>query len=461
MVTQPVLLIALPLAGAFAAPLVYMASKKALKPYILTMLGINLIISAMLLWDVKENGAVMENIAGFAPPVGIFLAVGSIGGILAALINLFGFFNYMTFKQDKPDLRFSMLYMLGIASSTGIVITGDIFNMFVFFEITSVIAYALVASSKEKASVEGALKYVVLGTIGSSFILLGIGLIYAELRTLNLYDISARIGTMSTSMRLAAYTFLIVGLGVEAELFPFNGWVPSVYGNSDPQIASYLVFAPSKAAIYAIFRVSITLFSFASARDVAMAIGVFTLLIGEIGALAEKEPKRILAYSSIGQMGLIVMATAMNTALGIIAVAFLMISHASGKALLFLSTEYHGTDGFKHPVVLGSAMVGVFTLMGIPPFAGFWGKWYLLLSMANGGMWYLLSIIVLTSSIEAYYLARFMYNGMKTEGEKKPSNAIMLTMVIMALIAIGAGLYADMIYRIVHATAISLLGGGI
>ncbi|MCD6383190.1 MAG: hypothetical protein J7L88_01860 [Thermoplasmata archaeon] len=467
MVVHPTLLIVLPLVGAFSVSLIRRYGGGAIKLYGSAYLFLNLIISAVLFMEVRSGGEVTERIAGYSPPVGIFLAVGAVNAVLVLLINLFAAFNYLTFnpKDKEPFHRFTVLYLLGVASSSGIVLTGDLFNMFVFFEIAAVSSYALVASSKDERSVGSAIKYMILGSVGSTFMLISIALIYSELRTLNLYDIAHRIGEMGGAVRTAAFTFLIVGIGVEAEIFPFNGWVPGVYGRSDGNISSFLVLGPSKAAIYAILRVLITLFYGSSSRavmmDIAMVLGLITLVVGEVAALSEKDPKRMLAFSSIGQMGLILIAISLGSAAGIVAAVFLMVSHASVKSALFLSSDVYRQGGMRYTLTGALSVGAVLGLVGMPPFAGFWGKWYLLSGAADEGLWIVIAAVIFTTAVEAYYLARFLSRGlsMKKRGGVKPTRVI--TMTVMVGVSLLVGLFASVIYEMVSAGVTTLLSGGI
>ena len=456
----PVLLIAFPLFFAFLAPLIYMASKKSIKYYTLAVLILNTILSYFLFFRVMNEGVVYEQLSGFYPPVGILLAVGYLGAILAMLINTLATINYISFfDEDSHPLRFSMLYMLVTASSTGIVITGDLFNMFVFFEITAVGSYGLLASHGTKRSYEGAIKYIVLGSIGSSFILLGIATIYGYLKTLNFYDIAARMHTMPLTAQLMAFTFLVIGIGVEAEIFPLNGWVPDAYQGASSRVASFMVLGPSKAGIYAIARLMFTLIPFTKGYELALILGALTLLIGELAALNQKDVKRMLAYSSIGQMGLILIAFSLHSEMALIAAIFLMVNHALAKSLLFLSSRTYSPGILKNPVIGASIFIGALAIIGMPPFPGFWGKWYLIVDMAHTGLWFMILVILFAAIVEAIYYARFLWKGTGSEkvslllGEK-------IAIVSLAVLLVLVAIFPFLLYNPAVNAASSLFGGG-
>ena len=456
----PVLLIAFPLFFAFLAPLIYYLSKKSIKFYTLGVLILNTILSYFLFFRVMDEGVVYEQLSGFYPPVGILLAVGYLGSILAMLINTLATINYVSFFDEKShSLRFSMLYMLVTASSTGIVVTGDLFNMFVFFEITAVGSYGLLASKDTKKSYEGAIKYIVLGSIGSSFILLGIATIYGYLKTLNFYDIAARISTMPIEAKLMAFTFLVIGIGVEAEIFPLNGWVPDAYQGASSRVASFMVLGPSKAGIYAIARLIFTLIPFSDGYELALILGALTLLIGELAALNQKDVKRMLAYSSIGQMGLILIALSLHSRIALIAAVFLIVNHALAKSLLFLGSRNYASGILKNPVIGASIFIGALSIIGMPPFPGFWGKWYLIVDMAHNGLWFMISVVLFAAIVEAVYYARFLFRGTGNEkvtllpGEKVAIISLAVLLVIIAL-------FPFLLYNPASNAATSFLGGG-
>ena len=459
----PVLLIAFPLFFGFLAPLINMISKRAVKYYTIGVLLLNTLIALVIFINVSNHGIIYEELSGFYPPVGILLSVGYLGAILALLINALSPIVYLSyFGNAENSVKFSMMYLLVTASSTGIVITGDLFNMFVFFEITAVGSYGLIASMKTKQAFEGAFKYIVLGSIGSSFILLGIATIYGYLKTLNFYDIALRISSMPESARLMAFIFLIIGIGVEAEIFPLNGWVPDAYQGASNRVASFLSLGPSKAGIYAIARLLFTLIPIANGFRLSLLLGILTLIIGELAALRQKDTKRMLAYSSIGQMGLILVAFSMHSSLAFVAAIFLMISHAMAKSLLFLGTRNYSSGYLKNPWIAGAIFIGVLSIIGMPPFPGFWGKWYLIVNMASQGFWVIILLIIFAAIVEAVYYARFLFKGTgdKMEDKKGLTRSEIAAIVILAALLVFVGIFPQYIFAPAVKAAASLMGGG-
>jgi len=456
----PVLLIALPLLFAFLAPLVGMVSRRMVKLYTLLVLILNALLSILLFINVMANGVVYEQLSGFYPPVGILLSVGYLGAILAVLINVLSPVVYLSyFGEAENSVKFSMLYMLVTASSTGIVITGDLFNMFVFFEITAVGSYGLVASLRTKEAFEGSFKYIVLGSIGSAFILMGIATIYGYLKTLNFYDIALRIDTMPETARLMSFIFLIVGIGVEAEIFPLNGWVPDAYQGASNRVASFLSVGPSKAGIYAIARLIFTLIPIMSGFELSLLLGIFTLVVGELAALRQRDVKRMLAYSSIGQMGLILIALSLHSETALVAAVFLMVGHALAKSILFIGSRDYSGGLLRNPLIAGPLFLGVLSIVGMPPFPGFWGKWYLMVDLASRGAWTIILLIVFTAIVEGVYYSRYLFRGLNGEIRTLTKSEI-ASIIILASILILIGLFPQYLYDPAVMAARSLLGGG-
>jgi len=446
MVTYPVLLIGIPLLIAFIIPLV----KKYGSIISLGTLAFNTLIAIEVFFHVYSHGKIYETIAGFNPPLGIFLAIDGLSALVALIINLFAFINFFGIARQS-DYKFSMLYLLAVAGSTGIVLTGDIFNMFVFFEITAVASYALVASRKDEKAVEGAIKYMILGSIASTFILIGIAIIYNQLKSLNIYDVAIRIGSMDTKLMLTSFAFLLTGIGVEAELFPLNGWVPSAYQGAKASIASLLSFAPSKAAIYAIARIIMVIFPYQHACNIALITGIITLLIGEFAAFMQEDIKRMLAYSSIGQMGLILIAISLagnNIENALPAIFFLIVGHASSKASLFLLSEKN--DGGK--LARYTMVMGVLGIIGMPPFASFWGKWYLLLASMSEDLWIVIILIFLSAIVEAGYFAKYM-------SRQKYGNELRMTYKVAMAVMVTFSLLFGILPLLTKIASLPLWGG--
>ncbi len=469
---RPVLLIAFPLFFAFLSPIIGLWSKKWVRYLIIFATALNATLAGLLLLEVFQH-PVFDIIGGFQPPLGIVLMVGPLGAIIAFIINLVAFIiSIYNLKVEKePIVRYSMLYLLLVMGSTGMVLTGDLFNLFVFLEVTSIASYSLAAYNKDKKGFLGAMKYVIIGSIGSTFVLLGITLIYSELRTLNMLDIAARIGTMDPYVKIIAFTSLFLGFGVEAEMFPLNTWVPDVYDGAPNPISAAFASLPAKAGIFALARVIFTMFSFTNFLWFVVIMGLLTVFFGELIAYTQKNLKRMLAYSSIGQMGMIIMGLGIGTTLAVEGAFYQMIAHALGKALLFIaagfliyaakSDKIEDMKGMaRNPLVGIPLLIGALSIMGMPPFAGFYGKFFILMGGFSEGYYAIIALFLAASIVEVAYYARFI----KIVFEKgnrviRPDAATYIPLILLAILIVLIGVYPKPILAVLQHVSAFITGG--
>jgi formate hydrogenlyase subunit 3/multisubunit Na+/H+ antiporter MnhD subunit len=339
---SPVLLLAVPLGLALCVPLVGRVSRKAtgFVPVIASLF--NLVVSIRLLPTVLEE-PIVANLGGFSPPFGITLFAGPVGVLLSALIALAGLvvsLYALSYIKTGPTVRYHTLYMLLLVGATGVVLTGDVFNLFVFFEILCISSYALVAYVGDRAGIEASIKYLIQGALGSALLLIGIGLLYGIFGTLNMADIAARMGSADPTSVFVAMALIVVGLGVEAAMFPLNAWLPDAHSSAPSSISAILSGIAIQVGLYAVIRMVFTVFGASSMFLFFAFMGLLTLLIGELCAFAQSNIKRMLAYSSIGQIGLILFAVGIATAGSVTGGLFQMVSHTLSKALLFLAVGY-------------------------------------------------------------------------------------------------------------------------
>ena len=471
---RPVLLIALPLFFAFLSPLIGIWSKKGVRYLIIFATALNATLAGILLLEALQK-PVFDIIGGFQPPLGIVLMVGPLGAIIAFVINLVAFaISIYNLKVEKePIVRYSMLYLLLVMGSTGMVLTGDLFNLFVFLEVTSIASYGLAAYNKDKKGYLGAMKYVIIGSIGSTFVLLGIALIYSQLRTLNMLDIAARIGTMDPYVKIMAFTSLFLGFGVEAEMFPLNTWVPDAYDGAPHPISAAFASLPAKAGVFALARVIFTMFSFTNFLWFVVVMGLLTVFFGEIVAYTQKDLKRMLAYSSIGQMGMIIMGLGIGTTLAVEGAFYQMIAHALGKALLFIAAGfliYAARSGkiedmkgmARNPLIGIPLLIGALSIMGMPPFAGFYGKFFILMGGFSQGYYAIIALFLAASIVEVAYYARFIKivfergNGNKVI---RPDAATYVPLIILAIIIVVIGVYPKPILTVLQHVGTFIAGG--
>ena len=256
----PVLVIFCPLIGALLCPIVSWFNRQAGRWLVTILSGSSLIASALLLCQIRENGRIHYWFGNWEPPYGIEFSVDSMNGVLLVLIGLMGFLSAlfgMPFQQGNSRFKsagyYSILSLL-ITGLLGMTATGDVFNLYVFLEITSLSGYALIAMGGDKG-VTSAFRYLLIGTIGASFYLLGIAFIYGETGTLNMYDMSGLVGpVVESGTTMVAMVFFILGFGIKMALFPLHGWQPAAYSEAHPGAAPLIAGVMGKVPAYAMLR---------------------------------------------------------------------------------------------------------------------------------------------------------------------------------------------------------------
>ena len=477
---NPIYYVALPLITAFLLPLFGKIHKELIR-IIPGLLFAYLVFNSVVLFTqvTTTHHAIVVQIAGWAPPIGINLMFTAFSGFIAGLISLLGFLVWMysyRFKKVGFDnsLKYFVLLMLITAGSIGVVLTGDLFNQFVFLEIVSLSTYPLIAFYQGRDGAEASFKYLIVGSFASVSLLLGILLIYSQLGTLNMADIAAHMGEMDPKIKVISFILIFLAFGIEAEMFPLNGWAPDAYSQAPGPIGSVFAGMTAKAGIYAMIRLVYTIFDFDSTFKLLLIMGIITLIVSEGIALRQDKLKRMLAYSSLGQMGLLMIAFGINTKAGVIAGIFILFNHVVIKSLLFLSGSFltynskqkYIKDAFgtakQLPLTALLFGIGAFAIVGLPPFSGFWGKLYLLMASADANMMALVIVVLSVSVVEIVYYFRVV-NGIyfkKSSGEFKPQKPkwnASLTMIILALAIIVVGLYPDLIYGFIQNAANSLM----
>ncbi len=466
MVGSPVFLIAIPLLAAFLIPLLGMVWKELVRIVPGLVLAYLTFLSATLYIDVINSDTIVETIAGWRAPWGIDLVFSPLTGFLSTIMTFMGFIVWLYSYRFKRNVEFEaakkyfIFLMLLVAASVGIVITGDIFNQFVFIEITGISAYALTAFYTGRNSAEAAFKYLVMGSLSASALLIAIIIVYAQLGTLNMAEIAANIDNMNVEYRIIAMIFFIIGIGVEAEIFPLNGWAPDAYTEAPGPVGGAFAGIVVKAGIYAMVRMMFTLFNISGPMQILIIIGMITLIIAETSALRQDKLKRMLAYSSIGQMGLVLVAFGMGTQAGVFAALFLMLNHAIIKPMLFLSGSYLEFNtknkyikeitgmGKKMPVVSAIFVLGALAISGLPPFSGFWSKLSVLTAAADENMILIITLVLIISLVEIVYYFRvinrlffFDYDLEISVEPHKPGWNGMVALFVLAGIILFIGFY--------------------
>ncbi len=342
-------------------------------------------------------------------------------------------------------------YLLLTGGLMGVVLTGDLFNLFVFLEITGLATYALVATGDRPAAAVAALKYLMIGTVGASVYLIGVGYLYLRTGTLNMVDLSiilageatwggdswvATAGALYTDpLVIASFAFVAAGLGVKAAIFPLHVWQPDAYQQAPDTVTIYISALVSTAAAYALGRILLVVFSPAFFAETPLAANVLLVLtassvvLGSLLAAAQQQVKRLFAYSSVAHFGLIMtaFAVAVHPAAGPTATRFAiygavvhLLAHGLIKAGLFAAAgtlgagvgartvESYAGLARARPVTAGAIAVLGFGLVGVPPIIGFLGKWYIALGAIAAGLWPVVAVVLASTLLSLLYVARLL-----------------------------------------------------
>jgi len=409
-------LIALPLIAAFLLPIIYQQSQSVGRVLLPTVLLINLLIAAFLWRYIGHAGTQYIAMGGFPIPMGIVFYVDSFALLFVMMLNL----GTALLWLGKPliNIREEVILLVVVAAGCGLVLSGDLFNVYVFYEILAVASYGLAASGNTPAGYAASIRYLILGSLGSSLMLLGITILYALTGTLNLAHFASMSAQLNSPVGLVAFVLILIGLGVKAELFPVNTWVPEVYSTAPVRIAALLGGIVSKLAFVVILRLLVLIYSDSHAHLLLLALGTFGVLAGELAALRSSHLRQVLAYSSIGQLGLIAIAFSIPNEWGVFAGIAIALHHTLAKSALFMLADKWGgyINHLAGAYYSGKVSTILFlllalSLIGIPPLPGFWAKLLLLqagLSVENSWYHVAIAVVLLATVIETAYFVKIL-----------------------------------------------------
>lgn len=426
----PVLVVIISLLGAPLCVLVGRGSLAWLVALVATWLSF---ASAILLHgQVLELGSISYALGGWAAPWGIEYYIDLLTSyvllIVTAIAALVLSYARLSVEREIPTERHTQFYaalLLALAGLVGIVTTGDAFNVFVFLEISSLASYALISMGKDRRALSAAFQYLVIGTIGATFILIGIGFLYMMTGTLNMQDLAARLPAVADSRTVrAGFAFLTVGIALKLAMFPLHLWLPNAYAYAPSMVSVFLAATATKVAVYLMLRFVFSVFGHdftfgqMALQYIILPLAMIAVISASLVAVFQEDLKRMLAYSSVAQIGYILMGLAMTTAEGVTASMLHIFNHALMKGALFMalgaivwrvgSVRLHDLAGLGHymPWTLGAFVIGALSLIGIPLTAGFVSKWYLVTAAMTAGWWWMVPVIAVGSLLAVIYVWR-------------------------------------------------------
>ncbi|MEL6955633.1 MAG: monovalent cation/H+ antiporter subunit D family protein [Pseudomonadota bacterium] len=386
--------------------------------------------------NLRAVGLLSYELGGWAPPAGIEFRVDALNAMILFLVASIGvltsIFSWPTvnaeIRTEKQNLFYSA-YLVCFAGLCGVAITGDAFNLFVFLEISSISTYVLVAlgATRDRRALPAAFNYLVMGTIGATFYVIGVGFLYAATGTLNMADLSEMLpGLTSNRTVQAGFAFIIIGLGLKAAMWPLHQWLPNAYAYAPSFVTTFLAATATKVALYALIRWLFTVFSpefafeAASFEWIFAPLAIAAMVVCSFQAVFQVDVRRTLAYSSVAQVGYMLLGVSLATAAGLSAGLFHLFNHALMKGGLFMAVAgvvltYQGTTlkdfaglGRSAPWTMTAFAICGLSLIGVPLTAGFQSKVALLAATLENGWWWAAALIVFSSVLAVIYMGRIL-----------------------------------------------------
>jgi multicomponent Na+:H+ antiporter subunit D len=468
--------VAIPLATAFLLPLFGKKGKDAA-----TLLA-NLATLSLLALAVASIGKTgVYEIGKWSIPLGINMVLDGLSALLLLAISVVSaaamLFSARYMEQYTAKSKFLSLFMLMVAGMNGVVLSGDIFNLFVFLEIASLASYALVGFGCEHEELEASFKYMVLGSIGSIFVLFAVALVYGNTGSLNMAYISKAIAASGLNAGLAfALALFTAGFGLKAALVPFHAWLPDAHPSAPAPISAMLSGVIIKAlGVYALARVVFNVFGVSVQIGwVITVLGLLSMVFGAFLAIGQWDIKRLMAYSSISQLGYVVLGIGLGAiiiakgdnvawaSLAILGGLFHLVNHAVYKSLLFLTSgsvqmatgtrEMREMGGLaeRMPVTRATCLVASASIAGVPPFSGFWSKLILVIAAVQAHFYWVAAVIVFVSLctlIMYLKVQRYVFLGQLPENlqqTKENKGSMLVAMVFLAILCVLMGLLVVM-----------------
>lgn len=454
-----------------------------------------LVMAIVLVVAVRDSelGYISYHMGGWQPPYGIEFRIDALNSMVLLLVSgvglLASIFGWSSVKSEINNAKISLFYSAYLVCFTGlcgVAATGDAFNLFVFLEISSIATYVLVAlgAGRDRRALPAAINYVLMGTIGASFFVVGVGFLYAATGTLNMADLAARLPDLAdNTVVMAGYAFIFVGLGIKAAMFPLHQWLPNAYTYSPSFVTMFLAATATKVAIYALIRFLFTVFGIdftfegLSLLWVLMPMGLAAMVACSFQAIFQTDVRRMLAYSSVAQVGYILLGVSIGTAAGVSSGLLHLVNHAVIKGALFMAVAgvllvHSGTRlsdfrglGRRAPLTMTAFAIAGLSLIGVPLTAGFQSKYALVTALLQNGWWWAAIVVVFTSFLAVIYVGRILEAvffqapiGPDTEKKRLPV-LVGVPLWAMALTSIWIGVDGGFVIGLANDAAASLFTG--
>ncbi|MGW0824378.1 monovalent cation/H+ antiporter subunit D family protein [Streptomyces sp. NPDC002845] len=485
----PVLQVAVPL---LCAPLCVLLRSRIVAWLLFLVAALASLTCAVLLAErVDRTGALRYAMGDWQAPYGIEFVVNGFNTPVLLLVSLsaavVAVYSRRSVEAELDARRAPLLYAclcLTLAGLLGLAITGDVFNAFVFLEISSLSTYTMIAMGRRRQALLASFRYLVIGTIGATFVLIGIGLAYAVTGTLNMADLAQRLtGSHDNRALQAAVVFVFVGLAVKMAVFPLHAWLPAAYGEAPSVVSTFVAATGTKVAIYVFCRFAFTVFGASlvfgamPVDRIGLILAVLGILAGSAAACFQNDLRYVLAWSSVAQVGYIVAGVSLATTAGVSAAYLHMIMHSVTKAALFAtagllllrlgSVQLSALAGIgrRMPWTFAAFAVAGLGLVGVPPTAGFVSKWALVTALVEKGQWPVLVAMLAGSLLALVYIGRVVEVAWFREPPDgveplRPPASMVAAIWFFVLLSLYFGIDASLPAHLADAAAEALLGKG-
>ncbi len=499
----PALILLIPFLASIIVALVGFRFRAVCYPLVLLGMAGSVWASIVTLLSVLEGGVIRYHLGGWEPPFGIELRIDGLNALVVVVVSsvslLAAIYSKRTVLAENGDKvsQFYSLFLLLATGLLGMVLTGDAFNLYVLIEIAALTSYALIAMGPKRATL-AAYKYVIMGTIGASFYLLGVGYLYIKTGSLNMVDIQEQLvarDLAGSPAIMVSFILITVGVWIKMAFFPLHAWLPNAYCFSPTTSSCILAPLVTKVMVYVMVRMMLTVYgaeyTFAHLEwsRIIVWMAVLAILAGSISALGQTNLRKMLSFLIIAEVGYMVGGVWLAEEMGMVGSIYHIISDAFMTLCVFLfagiiisktgKTDLNALDGMfkKMPLTMVGFLAGAFSLIGIPPTAGFFSKWYLIQGGINSGRWEYVVALLISSLINAVLFFRIIeiaYFGVKpaeghdhhhSDGHDKISEAPLSQLIPLlgtGVLLLVIGLYnKDIVAVISDFLSSSNLGSGI
>lgn len=450
-----------------AAPIVLLINRSSASWLFATLIsGLASMFSLQLLYTVLSTGVQSYALGGWAPPWGIELRVDPTNAFVllavSALSTLVLVYAKDSIEKEIDKSKHSLFYtahLLCLAGLSGILLTGDAFNLFVFLEVSSLATYTLVSLASDRRCLTASFRYLIMGTIGATFILIGVGMLYMKTGTLNMLDLAQRIALIDSNRTInTGLAFIMVGVSIKLALFPLHMWLPPAYTHAPSAVSAFLASTATKVAVYVMIRFIFTVFGAEHVFNemgmdwILMALALVAIFKCSYMATVQSNVKTVLAYSSVAQIGYMILGISLFSTTGLMAGLIHIFNHALMKGALFMAvgavfyrvgsvdiSAFKGL-GKQMPLTMAAFTIAGLSIIGVPLTAGFISKWYLVSAALEQSQWIVAALVLAGSLFAIVYIGRVLeaaYFQSRPEGAEKVKEVPWLMLLPMWLLVLS------------------------